>query len=429
MRIVTPLAGVFALGLWALAPGRVPAQPAPASRTDTLVLATLIEEVRRANPELQAERLGAEALGMQRRQVTALPDPMFSVQYQPYPILTAYGTQRTQWRVEQQVPYPGKLGLQGRISGYSAEVAELEAEALAQDLILQVKLAYYTLYQVQEQEWLVARFQGQLREFEAVAVVRYEVGTGMQQAILKAQLERNSLAVRRQRLAEQRSAALEALARLLNRPDTAWVSGFVVVPAPSVPPAGGALVREALRQRPEAEALRRAREQADERVALARKAFWPDLTLSLTYFDIAAAEAPPTAGGRDAFMVGAGLRLPLGRGRLNAHLEETRLKRRRVEARYEALEVDIVTRVEGLLARLERQRHQLDLFRLTLLPQAQFTLEATLSAYTNGSIGFLDLLDAERMLFTLNMEDVETHVRYLQTTAQLARVLGVVDLP
>jgi hypothetical protein len=33
------------------------------------------------------------------------------------------------------------------------------------------------------------------------------------------------------------------------------------------------------------------------------------------------------------------------------------------------------------------------------------------------------------MLFTLNMEDVETHVRYLQTTAQLARVLGVVDLP
>lgn len=52
-------------------------------------------------------------------------------------------------------------------------------------------------------------------------------------------------------------------------------------------------------------------------------------------------------------------------------------------------------------------------------------MEATLSAYTTGRTDFLDLLDAERTLFNLRMERIDTYVRYLKTTAALERATGL----
>ena len=91
---------------------------------DTLDLSTLLETIRDNNPDLRASRLEADALALRRSQVTSLPDPKASITYQPYPLFTARGTQRTQWRVEQAVPFPGKLGLKGDIADFGAEIAK-----------------------------------------------------------------------------------------------------------------------------------------------------------------------------------------------------------------------------------------------------------------------------------------------------------------
>ena len=78
--------------------------------------------------------------------------------------------------------------------------------------------------------------------------------------------------------------------------------------------------------------------------------------------------------------------------------------------------------------RAQRQQRRLDLFDRALIPQAETTLEATLSAYTTGRTDFLDLLDAERTLFNLRLDQTETYTRYLKTTAALERTLGVLWL-
>ncbi len=147
-----------------------------------LRLDDLISEARSNNPSLLASRLEAEALAEKRSQVSALPDPMVMFTYQPYPILTARGSQRTQWRVEQMIPFPGKLGLQGDIAELGSEVATFEARTLEEDIILQVKQAYYELYRIQRQDSLLHDFHSRLQNFEEVATTQYEVGIGMQPA-------------------------------------------------------------------------------------------------------------------------------------------------------------------------------------------------------------------------------------------------------
>lgn len=401
----------------------VQAQPVP----DTLhapSLPALLSTVRATNPTLAATRLQAEALRTRRAQVSALPDPTVMLTYQPFPVLTARGTQRTQLRLEQPLPFPGKLGLQGDLADRTADIAALEAETLAEDLVFQVKQAYYELYRIQQQQALIRDFQRRLRDFEDAATTQYEVGRGMQQAILKAQLERNTLSKQLLVLARQRQTATETLARLLDRP-VAFDDTLRVIP-PAIPPFDeAALLAVARRERPEAGALARAAERADTRIALARKQFLPDFGVSLTFFDIGASDVPPSADGRNALALGVSVKVPLQRGRLHARLEEARLEARQVEARQEALDTGFQTAIADLVNRLRQEDAQLTLYREALLPQAETTLQATLSAYTTGRTDFLNLLDAERMLYTLRSGYEDTLARYLQATAALERTLGL----
>ena len=184
---------------------------------EVLSLDSLFAEISANNPSLRASRLEAAALARRGAQVSALPDPVIMIGYQPYPLLTARGTQRSQWRVEQAIPFPGKLGLQRDIADYSARVAEFEAETYAEDLLFLAKEVYYELDRIQRQENLIDAFKERLGSFEEVASTLYRVGTGMQQAILKAQLERNTLSRQQLDLDARRRTAAETLFRCIRR--------------------------------------------------------------------------------------------------------------------------------------------------------------------------------------------------------------------
>ena len=154
----------------------------------------------------------------------------------------------------------------------------------------------------------------------------------------------------------------------------------------------------------------------------------PDFGLNITWFDIGNTDVPTTATGRDAIAIGATINVPIQRGDLRARLEETRVRRIQVEARQEALETSFRTQIADLVSRLRGEAQQLALYREALIPQAETTLQATLSAYTTGRTDFLDLLDAERMLFSLGTGYEDTFARYLKMTAALERALGVRSL-
>ena len=188
------------------------------------------------------------------------------------------------------------------------------------------------------------------------------------------------------------------------------------------------LLKIAFKERPEVDALDAAARRADTQIALARKQFLPDFGLNVTYFDVGSADVPPTATGRDALAIGVSIKIPLQRGRLRARLEEARVRRAQVEARQEALETSFQTQIADLVSRLRQEAQQLALFQEGLIPQAETTLQATLSAYTTGRTDFLDLLDAERMLFSLGTGYEDTLARYLKMTAALERALGVTSL-
>ncbi|MEP0546502.1 MAG: TolC family protein [Rhodothermales bacterium] len=388
-----------------------------------LDLSALLAEVEAANPTLRAARLDAAALATVGGQVGVLPDPTVAVTAFPYPLVTALGAQRTQWRVEQTIPWPGTLALRERAADLGAEVAGYEADVLALDLALQVKRAYYTLYQIQRTEALVRSFRARLDAFTEAAAVRYEVGRGPQGAVLQVGLEEERLRARLLDLDARRHAALHTLAHLTNRPSLALADTVGLTPPP-LPSADAALAEVARRLRPEVQALETDAERAEAEVALARKAFYPEIGVGVTYFDVTDRATPPTADGTDALAVMLSARVPLQRGRLNARLEEARLRQAEVEARQDALDTAISTEIAHLVHIVHREAETLALFRDRLVPQAQATVESVLAAYTTGEADYAAFLDAERTRFQVQLGLEDALGRYLDATARLERALG-----
>ena len=404
-------------------------QPDSPDDPAVLHLDSLLQAAERANPSLRAARLKAEARALDQRQASALPDPTLQGTGHVYPTVTARGPQRSQWQVRQSIPFPGKRNLRGEVAALGANAAEADAEALAQKLALRIETAYYELYRVQRREALLRNFEEQLRQFESAASTQYEVGEGSQQAILKAQIERGRLEMRREALRADRRSALQSLARLTGREDLKAPDGPVdVVPPPELGERIEGGDGAAATDRPEAEALRRRIEQAETEMALARRAFWPDFTVGAAYTDVRESDLTPTMTGRDAFTVSIGIRIPLWRGKQEDRLEQAQVERRRAEAKLNDFQLQVRAEVRDLRERLRRQERQLTLLDEQLLPQAETSLEATLSAYKAGRTDFLDLLDAERTLFQLRLDYEDTHARALQTTARLQHALGRLSL-
>jgi len=396
-------------------------------RIDTLNLSEILESIQESNPDLRASRLEADALSLRRSQVASLPDPKFGFTYQPYPLFTARGSQRTQWRLEQAIPFPGKLGLKGDIADLGAEIAKYESLTFEQDLLFEVKQAYYELHRIQHHQNVIEAFRIRLKDFEENATTQYVVGTGMQQAILKAQLEGTALMQRLVSLRQMKRSATETLARLLNTP----LSDIEIaeLEVPNIQLANeDILLKTALQLRPEARALGVAEERSDVQIALAKKEYLPDFGLNLTYYDVGTENTPASATGRDAFGIGFSMNIPLWRGRLKGRLAESQIKKSQVEARIDGLETAFRTQIADLVSQITQEGEQLKLFQEALIPQAEITRQATLSAYATGRTGFLDLLDSERTLFTLQTGFGDSFSRYMKALAALERTLGVTSL-
>jgi outer membrane protein TolC len=279
---------------------------------------------------------------------------------------------------------------------------------------------------LRQHEHHLRNFMAQLEDFEKAATSRYEVGQGPQQDILRAQLERNTIARKLLELAAMHRDHIERLARLVNRPDLIDIQDRLVLERAPLDPGRSFSAEAALHSRPELKAAEAGIHMADTEIAMARREYLPDFMIGAGIMDLM-----PENGGEMPFenlgqRVGIefGIVIPLRKGRRDAALDEARIRREAFEARREAVETEIKTKFNELQNRLRENEKALALFSGTLLPQAEATLEATLSAYSTGRADFLDLLDARRMILEIDMEYEHTYADYLKTRAGLERIVG-----
>ena len=276
------------------------------------------------NPEIRAARYHAGALSSRVPQAASLPDPNLLTTAFMEEIQTAAGPQQLAMSLSQKFPWFGKRSLRSEVANYDAVAAYARVMVAELQVTEEVKKTYYDLYFVDRAIEETGKIEQLLKDVVEVAERRYQTGAG--QTGLEDVLQvRNELSKLRMSLIQLEQSRRQLQARLLA---TLHVRQPVPIETErNIDRAGLSQRAEVLiglveGWQPELEARRH--ELARDRTAIevAQREYWPDVTMSVNWFEIGSTGLSPVANGRDAFSMGVGVNLPIYRGRLDAAVRE-----------------------------------------------------------------------------------------------------------
>ncbi len=279
---VLVLSCFFALICVTASPGYLQAQEG------TVSLNELIEEGLKSSPEVLAARSRAVAAGYRIPQAKSLPDPMAMVGYQNDGFsgftLGQSIMSMAMAGVSQMFYFPGKRGLKGEMAAKDAESLEALSEAAGHKVAEQIKVAFYDLFLAYKTIDILEERSALFSKIEDAAQGRYASGTGMQQEVVMAQTEKYMILeqeeMQRQRIQARQGILNTAVGREANAP----------LGRPALPPASvfSANLDEAASmakdRSPDVRSKRKMVEGAEAKVKLARKEYYPDVTVGGQYF-------------------------------------------------------------------------------------------------------------------------------------------------
>ncbi len=388
------------------------------------VLSELIEEALSQNPQIKAARNEWEASLQVIPQAKSLPDPLLSYSYFGQSVETRLGPQRNKFSLSQKFPFFGKLSLKGEIARKGASVLEEQYMAVKLNIVLKVKKAFFSLFWLDRAIRIAQEEKEVLERLTRIAEKKYETGEANQQDVLKAQLEISKVQDKILILNQRRKAIAVELNALLNRRPDSFIGEVEEFEVPELRFELEELYEWAREMRPELRKAQHFIEKNEESLKLAKKNYFPDFRLMFDYIDIGGGTTTNIKDGRNSWMASVGINIPIWRKKLHAAEAEAATKLKASQDRYKNVQNETLSRVNELFFEVETVSEQVNLYKYSLLPQAEQSLKASEVGYLTGKVDFLNLLDAERMVLLIRIGYFKTIADLGKSLAQLERVVG-----
>ena len=369
--------GPIFLLLAVIAPLAWGAEQAPAQDLEVLV-ATALE----TNPEITVSAARWEMFTAKIQQAGVLDDPMLMLRIQNAMVKDPLAFDMDPMTakvigISQMVPFYGKRALMREGAEFESETKRWLLDERKVELRRMVKETWYQLYFIDRSLEVVNKNISLLDDLTRFSETMYGVGQGLQQDVLKAQLDRSRMEDMRIVLQQKRRTLAATINTLVYRPADTEIA---ITPAIEMTPFGMTSTElEALAEehRPALKALTSQIEKSKVGRRLAEKEFYPDFTFSLEYMQ----REPVMEGpGDDMYAAGVSFNLPIQRQRRHAMVAETESEQRMASADLNMQRNQIRLGIADALARLERSRKLAQLYLEGILPQAGNALEASMAA-------------------------------------------------
>lgn len=388
------------------------------------VLSEMIRVALSENPQIKAAEQEWQASLEGIPQAKALPDPMLSYSYFGQSVETRLGPQRNKISISQRFPFFGKLSLKAEMARIQAWMLESQYRAVKADVELKVKQAFFSLYWLDRSLGISREEKGVIQRLARVAQKKYETGQATQQDVLKAQLEVSRVMDRILTLEQGRKAVVTELNSLLNRPAEMHIGAAEEIEAPEFQVELDELYEWAKEARPELRKVQYLIEKNEKGLKLARKSYFPDFQVMVDYIDIGAGTTASPEDGRNAWMASVGINIPIWRKKLRAGEAEEAAKLKASESLYRKVENETLSRVNEFYYEVKTAEEQVELYRYSLLPQAEQTFKASEIGYLAGKVDFLNLLDSERIVLMIRNGYYKIVSDLNKSVARLERIVG-----
>jgi len=395
----------------------------PTAAGGTIELPALVREALERNPEIQAARRSVDARRARIPQSKAWPDPTLTISYggdlvPPFELMRGDPSSARQFMVEQEIPYPGKTRLRGRIAASEADAEATTIEAASRRVATELKQAYFELYITDQSLATLAKDRELFAKVARVTEIRYATGKGAQQDVIRAQVELTRL-TERQTLLEQTRHTLEAqLNSLRDLPvDTPLAATAEVRPSAllhsleELQAAAESSFPAVKRQQTMVEGSRLA-------VDLARKEVRPNFSLGYTYMQRAALP--------DMYGITFSTSLPIfRRSKQDQAVREAALN---LESARRMVENELTTlryRVKQEYLQAQAADRLMQLYAQGVLPQSRLALESSLASYETGATDFQAVLSNLTTILDYELNYHEQLANHEKALARMEELTGL----
>jgi len=394
-------------------------------RAPSVSLVELIELALAENPEIKAMQRNFDMMQARIPQAKALPDPMLEYGYAgnlfpvpPFDIQKGDPSSARMLSFSQEIPFPGKRSLQGKMARAEAESEWWNYEQTRLNVVAEVKDAYFEYYFLDKAIDTVNKNKALLEKFAKISEARYSVGKGIQQDVLKAQVEISKLIDQLTVLEQRRQTVVAKINSLLFR-DTEWPIGKPEdVKLQPVTQTLGELKELALAYYPSLKAQRRKIDREQYGVELAEKGKYPDFNVKFGYQN--------RPGMPDMYGLSVGVTVPLYFGqKQRPAIAEAAASKAAEQKRIENLATVLLFRVKDRHVAATTAERLAKLYGTTIIPQSTLSLESAIAGYEVGSVDFLTLMDNLVTLLNYQLSYYEQVSNVERALAQLEPLVGV----
>ncbi len=379
----------------------------PTTTPMPLTLDDLYARIAQENPRASAARLLARAAQAKVAGASRPPDPQLQLGFMnrslpslaPMPVLGM-----TQLQLMQMIPLSGKLGWSGRVAGAQASASNARADDVMWDVRTQAAMMFYELHATDRGLAVARETLRLLVDIARTAESMYRVGEGRQADVLRAHVALARMEEDTLRMQAMREAVESTVNALLARDATTMVGTPVLPMYPDSVPSRVWLDSIASGNRPMIRAGLDEVRAAVGAEQLAHKELIPDLTVGVQY-----GQQGGAMGGTDrmgSLMLGVSLPV-FARSRQLRMRDESSAMRQMAQAEVTAMRAETRGRIGEVYAALTRARRLAQLYRTTVIPQAEAAAASALATYRVGGVDFMTVLD-DRMI--VNQYRQQVHV-------------------
>src|SRR6266446_234452 len=332
-------------------------------------LRELVQEAGQKNPQIAASFHAWQAARNVPKQASALPETQLSVQQfsegspRPFAGYSNSDFAYIGFGASQDIPYPGKRQLRGRVAEHEADSMEAQADSVRSTVVGNLKVVYFRLAYIQQTLGVLRKSDLLLNQVQEASEARYRVGQGNQQDVLKAQLQHTKIL---QEIAHhhQEEGLLEAqIKHLLGRPQESADIVTESLKTRALPYTATELLQRAREQNPDVRSKSASIRQQETQVELAHRNFRPDFNVQYAY-------QHTNGDTRDYYMATFGIRLP-NRGRQKAELAQAQQNQERARRELDSDSQRVLSEVQQQFVRAKTSEEQLKIYSDGLVPRSE----------------------------------------------------------
>lgn len=374
------------------------------------------------NPEIRLAGRRVAVAEARQPAAGALDDPSLMYRAWGVPLQSPYDLNQAQnmFMIGQNFPGPGKRALRSQVAGEDIAIAKAQLEAVKCEIAARVRTAFYALLRNNEEVRIHDEQVALARQGIEAARIKYTIGRVPQQDVLKAQVALTRLLDHLVTLETDGGMARASLNTLMGRDPSTPVEAVGEYAVPARLPSLLELEKTALESRPELLAASLTLQQGETRTKLAEKAYTPDYSVSGGYMLM-----PSGSMTRNTYSAELSMTLPwLNRRKHDAEIAEAKTDTSVRQADYDNQRAAVFQQIQEALIRANSARKLVDLYRNTLRPQAEATLQATAAAYQADRTDFLNLVDSQNMSLDVDISYFRSLAEWETRMAELERAVG-----